>query len=190
MDYKINSDFHHYGLNIVLICCIFRFLMAAYVGDKMMATVECTNKKDGRKEVADKAMRILIAAGEYNANVCVSKIFKEYVQFLSRLSYNLVWGSLSVTCSKPGYASITCSKIEHIPYNLFLTTNFIVSSILITIISWNYLNLSLPNEYVCDVTIPTQVSKYNQCCSRRISQSDCRFTSNLIINKNVLKIWM
>ena len=75
-------------------------------------------------------------------------------------------------------------------YNLFLTTNFIVSSILITIISWNYLNLSLPNEYVCDVTIPTQVSKYNQCCSRRISQSDCRFTSNLIVNKNLLNIWM
>ena len=90
MDYKINSDFQHYGLNIVLICCIFRFLMAAYVGDKMMATVECTNKKDGRKEVADKAMRILIAAGEYNVNVCVSKIFKKYVQFLSRL-YDITW---------------------------------------------------------------------------------------------------
>jgi hypothetical protein len=42
--------------------------------DKMMATVECTNKKDGRKEVADKAMRILIASGEYNANVCVSLV--------------------------------------------------------------------------------------------------------------------
>ena len=29
------------------------------------------------------------------------------------------------------------------------------------------------NEYVCDVTLPTQVIKYNQCCSRWISQSDC-----------------
>jgi len=25
------------------------------------------------------------------------------------------------------------------------------------------------NEYVGDVTIPTQVIMYNQCCSRRIS---------------------
>jgi len=45
-------------------------------------------------------------------------------------------------------------------------------SILITIISWDYLNLSLSNEYVGDVTIPAQVIKYNQCCSRRISQLD------------------
>jgi hypothetical protein len=39
--------------------------------------------------------------------------------------------------------------------------------------SWDYLNLSLENEYVGDVTIPTQVIMYNQCCSRQISQSDC-----------------
>jgi hypothetical protein len=31
-----------------------------------------------------------------------------------------------------------------------------------TIISCDYLNLSLANEYVGDVTIPTQVDKYNQ----------------------------
>jgi len=33
---------------------------------------------------------------------------------------------------------------------------------LITIISCYYLNLSLANEYVVDVTIPTQVIKYSQ----------------------------
>jgi hypothetical protein len=37
-----------------------------------------------------------------------------------------------VNCSKPGYASITCSKIKNIPYNLFFTTKFNDSSILIT----------------------------------------------------------
>jgi hypothetical protein len=37
------------------------------------------------------------------------------------------------------------------------TTKFIDSSILITIISWDYLN-----EYISDVTIPTQVIQYNQ----------------------------
>ena len=33
---------------------------------------------------------------------------------------------------------------------------------LITIISCDFLNLSLENEYVGDVTIPTQVIEYNQ----------------------------
>jgi len=43
-------------------------------------------------------------------------------------------------------------------------------------ISWEYLNLDVVNEYVGDVTIPTQVIMYNQCCSRQISPSI--FTSN------------
>ena len=64
-------------------------------------------------------------------------------------------------------------KIEHIPYNLIFTTKLNDSSILFTIISWDYLNLSLVNEYVGDVTKSTQVIKYNQCCSRQINQSDC-----------------
>ena len=42
------------------------------------------------------------------------------------------------------------------------TTKFNDSSILITTISCDYLNLSLENEYVDDVTIPTQIIKYNQ----------------------------
>ena len=81
----------------------------------------------------------------------------------------------SVNCSEPGYIStcITCLQIELIPYNLIFTTKFNDSLILIMIISWAILNLSLANEYVVDVTIPTQVIKYNQCCSRWISQSDC-----------------
>jgi hypothetical protein len=79
----------------------------------------------------------------------------------------------SVNCSKPGYASITCSKIENIHYNLIFTTKFNDSWILITIISLDYLNLSLPNEDVDDITIPTQVIKYNQFLSRLISLSDC-----------------
>jgi len=41
------------------------------------------------------------------------------------------------------------------------------------IISWDYLNLWLANEYVDNVTIPTQDIMYNQCCSMQISQSDC-----------------
>jgi hypothetical protein len=48
-------------------------------------------------------------------------------------------------CSKPSYAfyctSITLSKIENIPSNLIFTTKSNDSSILITIISCDYLNL-------------------------------------------------
>ena len=48
----------------------------------------------------------------------------------------------SVNCSKPSYTSLTCSKILNIRYNLIFTTKFNDSLILITIISWDYLNLS------------------------------------------------
>jgi hypothetical protein len=65
----------------------------------------------------------------------------------------------SVNFSKSGYLStcITCSKFFNIPYNLIFTTKFNDSSILITIISWDYLNFSVMNEYVGDITIPTEV---------------------------------
>ena len=68
----------------------------------------------------------------------------------------------SVNWLKPGYASIACSTISNIPYNLIFTTKFNDSSILITIISGDYLNLSLADEHVVDVIIPTQVIEYNQ----------------------------
>jgi hypothetical protein len=68
----------------------------------------------------------------------------------------------SVNWSKPGYASITCSTISNIPYNLIFTTKFNDSLILITIISCDYLNLSLADEHVGCVTIPIQVIEYNQ----------------------------
>ncbi|KAJ8298692.1 hypothetical protein KUTeg_022752 [Tegillarca granosa] len=43
-----------------------RFLMGVFIGDQQIAAVECSNKKDGRREVADKALRALIASGQYN----------------------------------------------------------------------------------------------------------------------------
>jgi hypothetical protein len=77
----------------------------------------------------------------------------------------------NVNCSKPGYANI--------PYNLILTAKFSDFSILITIISQDYLNLSLATECVGNVTIPAQVIKYNQFFSRRIKQSYCSNHINL-----------
>jgi hypothetical protein len=44
-----------------------------------------------------------------------------------------------------------------IPNDLMFTTKFNDSLILITIVLWNYTNVSLVNEYVTEVTIPTQV---------------------------------
>jgi hypothetical protein len=52
--------------------------------------------------------------------------------------------------------------MSSIPYDLIFTAQFNDSSILITIISGDYLNLSLADEYVGDVTIPAQVIEYNQ----------------------------
>jgi hypothetical protein len=46
-----------------------------------------------------------------------------------------------------GYASINCSKFSNISYNLIFTTKLNDSSVLITIIACDYLNLSLANEY-------------------------------------------
>jgi hypothetical protein len=67
----------------------------------------------------------------------------------------------SVNWPKPGY-TITCSTISNIPYNLIFTTKFNDSSILITIISCDNWNLSLADEQLGDVTIPSQVIEYNQ----------------------------
>ena len=66
----------------------------------------------------------------------------------------------NVNCIKPVYASIlvTCSKISNIPYNIIFTTKFNDSSILITIISCDYLNLSLANEYVGTSQYQTKLS--------------------------------
>jgi hypothetical protein len=50
------------------------------------------------------------------------------------------------------YTRIAWSKIEHIPYNFICTTKCNDFAILISIISWDYLGLSLANEYVGDVT--------------------------------------
>jgi len=52
--------------------------------------------------------------------------------------------------------------LSNFPYNLNFQTKFNDSSILIMIISCDYLNLSLADEHVGDVTIPTHVIEYSQ----------------------------
>lgn len=45
----------------------FSFAVAAWVGNRQFPAVTCNNKKDGRKEAADVALRTLIAEGQYTA---------------------------------------------------------------------------------------------------------------------------
>ena len=92
-----------------------------------------------------------------------SCLFKEYLNFFNRL-YDITWfGAVYVYEKRKLFQSRLCKynmfKISNIPYNLIFTTKFNDSSILITIIPCDYLNLSLANEYVGDITIPTQVIK-------------------------------
>jgi hypothetical protein len=95
----------------------------------------------------------------------------------------LLCGLLSLNCPKPGYTRITCSTILNIHYNLIFATKFNHSSILITIISCDYLNLSLADEHVGDVTMPTQVIKY----SNKFLQGDC--TIQIKLNYNEIKTY-
>ena len=44
----------------------FSFEMACFVGSRPFPSVICQNKKDGRKEAADVALRALIAEGSYS----------------------------------------------------------------------------------------------------------------------------
>ena len=69
------------------------------------------------------------------------------------MRYNLVWNSLGLINHDLIY-----EKYKYVSF----TTNFNDTSILLMIMSWDYLNLSLVSEYVGEVTIPTQVIKYNQ----------------------------
>jgi hypothetical protein len=75
------------------------------------------------------------------------------------MRYNLVWDSLRLITREAVYEK---RKLYQPRLNLIFTAKFNDSSILITIISCDFLNLSLANEYVGDVTIPTQVIEYNQ----------------------------
>jgi len=75
-----------------------RFVMGAFVGDQQYSRVNCTNKKDGRKEAADMALRSLIASGQYNIEKTstVRKLNSKVDQliFFSFLLYIVISGQL------------------------------------------------------------------------------------------------
>jgi len=94
----------------------------------------------------------------------------------------------SLNCTKPGYTSITCSKISNIPCIWIFTTKLNDSLILITIISCDYFNLSFANEYVGDVTKPTQVIKYNQNCLQANQLIRLQYSNKIKLLNNVIII--
>jgi len=77
-----------------------------------------------------------------------------------------------------GYTSITYSKIENIPYNLMFTTKFNDFSVLISIISWDYLNLSLANEYAGGVKYQPRLASITNVGSGVPANQIAVFTSN------------
>jgi hypothetical protein len=80
---------------------------------------------------------------KYNVfGICTVPVMFRLFSFLAPKDFLIIW-------------------LSNIPYNLIFTTKFNDSSILITIILCDYLNLSLADEHVGDVTIPTQVIVYN-----------------------------
>jgi len=55
--------------------------MAVNMGNRWFPPVECTNKKDGKKEAADIALRTLMAEGSYQATA--SPLVSVQHEFLS-----------------------------------------------------------------------------------------------------------
>ena len=78
----------------------------------------------------------------------------------------------SLNCNKPGY-TITCSKISNIPYIWIFTTKFNDSLILITIISYDYFNLSLAMNMLVTSQNQPRLSSITKIVFKRINQSDC-----------------
>jgi hypothetical protein len=71
------------------------------------------------------------------------------------------------------------------------TTKFNDSSILITIISYDYLSLWLATEYVSDVTIPTHVIKNNHNCLHADQPIRLQYSnqSKLFMYNLLLDLW-
>jgi len=113
---------------------------------------------------------------------CVNRMLKEYFKRLNRLYIAYIAGLRQFTkrvmervnCSKPGYSSITYSKISNISYIILFLQRYLMISRLF--------HGTIRIEYVGDVTIPPQVIMCNQCYSRHISANQIAVsTSNQII---------
>ena len=74
--------------------------------------------------------------------------------------------------------------MSNIPYNLIFKTKFLDFNLDYFMVLFESVS---SNDYIGDVTIPTQVIKYNQCYSRQFSHSDCSIHSKL--NYILIFLW-
>ena len=49
---------------LTLVLCFCRFTIAAYVGDRQFDPVEASNKKEGKRQAAETALKTLVGEGE------------------------------------------------------------------------------------------------------------------------------
>ena len=86
--------------------------MAAFVGSRRFPSVTCHNKKDGRKEACDIALRQLIAEGQFQAEAAKEASVRFYLTqnhttfftfcciFLSEIDLRKYWTSFIHTSQK------------------------------------------------------------------------------------------
>lgn len=61
---------------------LFRFEVAAVIGGRQFPAVQCNNKKDGRTEAADTALRMLMAEDEIGAALVVTAFKATFIFFV------------------------------------------------------------------------------------------------------------
>ena len=57
---------------------LFRFYVAAFVGNRQFPGISHSNKKDGKRDAAEQAIRILIAEGQYRVPSQVSMVSSSF----------------------------------------------------------------------------------------------------------------
>ena len=75
--------------------------MAAFVGSRRFPSVTCHNKKDGRKEACDIALRQLIAEGQFQAEAAK----EASVRFYLTQNHTIFLPSVAFSCQKQISAS-------------------------------------------------------------------------------------
>ena len=80
-----------------------RFEIAAFVGKRQFPSVKCSNKKDGKTEACDLALRQLIAEGQFQPTSVVwitLDWLQSLKQFFINVPYHILVASLTLIASE------------------------------------------------------------------------------------------
>jgi len=72
--FKVSCLVVNFAASEVCIPVCLRFKMAVLMGGRWFPYVECSSKKEGKKEAADVALRVLMAEGSYQLNDTPSSV--------------------------------------------------------------------------------------------------------------------